>query len=430
MFTNKITKAFSKKIKLPLDVFVKPILPWLPWILIAFFAIQYIRLGIINEIQLRNGLDLGTYTQILYNINNGHIPPFNTLKGQIAWGDHAHFIMLILAPVFALWQDPRMLIMIQTIAITTAGWALYKIAQDKIKNILFSLSILFSYLLFFGIQYALNFDFHANVLTAAILAWSFYAWHFKKHFLFWFTVILGLISREDAALFYVMFAVYVILFETGAVKKHALLAYSKIKNVIVFAKRKNVGADVPVRPREHTEVLPYGHPFNKISTPAFILIVISLIYFFTVTYVIMPKWTPGGGALTYFDAAGSEKGPLHLATWFVSHPISLINEIFATHANRNTLRHLLQSFGYLPLLSPVAYLMAAPNLVARFLSPEYQRHLLDFHYNSSLASILCFSSILGASSILKIIRRFTANIYAKFLAISIICVVLLTIMER
>ena len=420
------TLYFYNHIKHVAVTVTKFILPWLPWILIGFFTIQYVRLGITNEVHLRNGLDLGTYTQILYNINNGNIPPYNTLKGQVAWGDHAHFIMLLLAPIFALWQDPRMLIMMQTIAITTAGWALYKIAQDKIKNILFSLSILFSYLLFFGVQYALNFDFHANVLTAAILAWSFYAWYFKKHVLFWFTVILGLLSREDAALFYVMFAVYVILFETGALKKHALLAYSKIKNV-VFAKRKNVGSDVPVRPRVGIKLKKFVfHPFNKISTPAFILIIISVIYFFAVTYVIMPKWTPGGGALTYFDAAGSNKGPLHLALWFVSHPISLAKDLLATHANRNTFRHLLQSFGYLPLLSPVAYLMAAPNLVARFLSPEYQRHLLDFHYNASLSSILCYSTILGAANILRLLKRFTSNIYIKFFVVILICAGLLT----
>lgn len=402
----------------------KFILPWLPWILIGFFAIQYIRLGIINEIHLHNGLDLGTYTQILYNINNGNIPPFNTLKGQVAWGDHAHFIMILLAPIFALWQDPRTIIMIQAIAITTAGWALYKIAQDKVKNILFSLSILFSYLIFFGIQYALNFDFHANVLTAAILAWSFYAWYFKKHVLFWLTVILGLITREDAALFYVMFAVYVILFETGAIKKHTKLAYTYLKYVVFAPARRSFSEGGSHRPL----LKKLFHPFNKISTPAFVLIIVSLLYFFAVTYVIMPKWTPGGGALTYFDAAGPQKGPLHLALWLVSHPINLVQDLLATHTNRNTLRHLLQAYGYLPLFSPVAYLMAAPNLVARFLSPEYQRHLLDFHYNASLSSILAFSTIMGTANIQSVFARLARGKakQSRIIISTVACIVLLT----
>lgn len=414
MFTMKFN-IHSQKIVLIRQIsaiILAKIIPWLPWILIIFFSIQYIRLGITNEIHLRNGLDLGTYTQILYNINEGRIPPLNTLKGQVAWGDHAHFIMILLAPLFRLWSDPRTVIIIQTIAITTAGWALYKIAQDKIKSHLFALVILFSYLLFFGVQYALDFDFHANVLTAAVLAWSFYAWHFKKHLLFWLTVILGLITREDAALFYVMFGIYVILFETGSLIKHTKLIYSYLKKH-VFARPSEE------RPKQSSISLRkwFLHPFNKISTPAFILIIVSLIYFFIITYIVMPKWTPGGGALNYFDATGGSRSITSLVKWLILNPKDILEQIFETHENRNTLKHLFQAYGFLPLLSPVSYFLATPNIVARFLSPEYQRHILNFHYNASLASILCYSAILGTANLIKIQRRLLKKIKSAFPAL-------------
>lgn len=339
----------------------------LPWIFIGFFAIQYARLGITNEIHLRNGKDLGTYTQILYQINRGQIPPYNSLKQQIAWGDHAHFIMLALAPLFRLWQDPRTIIIIQALAVTISGWAIFKIAQDKIKNLFFSLSLLFSYLLFFGFQYALDFDFHANTLTAAVLAVSFYALHFNKMPLFWLTVALGLLTREDAALFYLMLS------------------------VILFFDKKT----------------------RKLSI---FLSTVSIIYFISVVYLVMPNWTPNGAKLTYFDAGVPLKNPFYLAAWLLSKPVYILKEIFGSDTNINTLRHLAQSYGFLPLFSPHVYILSAPNIVARFLSPEYQRHLLNFHYNASLGSILAFSSILGTSFIIRHLPR----LYPKYLSAGIL----------
>jgi len=399
---------------------VKKLLHLLPWIIILFFTLQYIRIGVINEIMLRNGLDLGTYTQILYNIDNGKIPPFNTLKNQVAWGDHAHFIMLPLAPIFAIWQDPRILIIIQVLFVTSAGWALYKIAQDKLKNYFFSFSLLISYLLFFGIQYALDFDFHANVLTSAILAWSFFAFHFRKYPLFWFTVMMGLITREDAALFYVMFGIYIILFKSGLVKKFLVFAYSYSKSRVFASEAKQ--SPIISNPQKIRRL---RNLFSPISIQAIILVIISLIYFFIVTYILMPKWTPGGGALTYFDAAGSQKGLLSLVIWFISHPIGLIKEIFATDVNRNTIRQLFQSFGFAPLFSPISYLLLAPNFVARFLSEEYQRHLMSFHYNASLASILAYSAILGTSNIKRFFVRILPKRGVGTIVISLIAIALL-----
>lgn len=331
----------------------------LPWIFIVIFSYQYIRLSFLNEIHLRNGIDLGTYNQILYNINQGEIPPFNSLKGQIAWGDHAHFIMLLLAPIYRLLPGPHIILVIQVLAITTSAWAIYKIAQDKLKNYLFSFAILISYLMFFGIQYALDFDFHANVLTAATLAWSLYAIHFRKWDLFWITFIIGLLTREDAALFYFMIGLYFAIFRWKEKKKLA----------------------VPV-------------------------MAISLIYFLIVVYKLMPQWTPGGVPVAYFDAAGDDRSVFGILKWFLKNMFEIFKEIFGDGTKRSTAKNLVQAFGYLPLFSPLTYLAAAPNLFARFLSGEYQRHLMSFHYNASLVSILSYGAILGTSNLTKLVKKF------------------------
>jgi uncharacterized membrane protein len=302
------------------------------------------------------------------------------------------------------------------------------------------------------------------------LAWSFYAFHFRKYPLFWFTVIIGLLTREDAALFYAMFGIYIILFESGFAKKTIvfarrvfashriseakqspktnLLSFLKLSNLDVrrvFASkatpRTSLGLAIKQSPNpssvrlcepshQRGEAISKNEPSlflkNPQSIQALVLIIISLVYFFVVTYILMPKWTPGGGALTYFDAAGSQKGFGHLIIWFVSHPIQLVKEIFATETNRNTIRQLFQSFGFLSLFSPVTYLMLAPNFVARFLSEEYQRHLMSFHYNASLASILAYSAILGTSNIKRLFTRLLPKRGVGMIVVSLMAVAILT----
>jgi len=353
----------------------------LPWLIIAFFAYLYIRIGFLNEIQLQNGEDLGTYNQILYNISHGHIPPFNSLKNEIAWGDHAHFILLLVAPFYRLfWPAPQFVLAFQALALTTSGWALYQIAQDKIRNYLFSFVLLVAYLMFFGVQDALNFDFHANVLTTAILAWSFYAWHRQKPVLFWITVALGLLTREDASLFYFMFGVWI--------------------TIVSYKQHRRAGGA---------------------------LMGISLLYFFVVTYGLMPRWSSSGTALAYFDSPGPDWGPAKILAWLLTHPLQIFHTITDTGTKVKTLRYLVEGFGFLSLLSPFTYLLAAPNILARFLSGEYQQHLPSmYHYNASISSILAYGAILGTSNLLALVKRFRPFRYDR-IAVVLAAVLLMLI---
>lgn len=333
------------------------------WLLIGVFSVAYIRLGYLNEIHLRNGIDLGTYTQILWNVNHGHFPPYNTIKDQVAWGDHAHFALVLLAPIFALFPSPITVLVLQALAITTSAWAIYAIAQKKLQSTFFSFVITLAYLGFFGVQYALDVDFHANVLTAAVFAWSLYAFTFERWWLYWPLLALGLTTREDAAPFYVMFGIYL------------LLAYRW-----------------------------------RYWRVALVTLGISLTYFFAIGYFVMPRWNPGGTPLAYFDAPVGSHNPLAIAWWIVRQPITIAQNITGTAEARHTLQSLLQAFGYTSLFTPFTYLVAAPNVLANFLSGEEQRHLMKFHYSVSLAPVLAYGSIIGVAYIAKFAERLRAKL--------------------
>lgn len=318
-----------------------------PWIVIGVVAMLYWNIIWVQYENFRNGIDLGTYTQILYNLASfHHFPPYNSILGQTAWGDHAHFIMAVLAPLFALYPHDITTLIIQLVAITTSAWAIYAIAQKRFHNYFYSYAILIAYLLFFGVQYALAFDFHANVLTASFLAWLFYAYETKRTKMYWTMLILVLLTREDASLF------------AGAFGTYAIFAGSK--------KEKIVGA---------------------------ITLGISLVTFFAVNYAIMPMWEPHKKALAYFDVDQR----------LLLHPVKMIENMTDSSVKIRTMRNLFGSFGLLSLASPFTYLTATPNLIARFLSPEQQRWDMKMHYSASLVSIISYGAILGTAMIVRIV---------------------------
>lgn len=298
---------------------------------------------------LRNGIDLGTYTQLAYKLSlTSEFPPYNTILGQIAWGDHAHFVMMIIAPLYKIYPDAITLLFIQLLAITTSAYALYRIAHDVSKNYFYSYAVLFSYLLFFGVQYAIDFDFHTNVFTAAFLAWMFWAFHFKKHTAYWIFFALTLITREDAPLFCVMFGLYLLVFH-----------------------------------------------WKKARIQGLLTLLLAAAYFFVVIYYLIPMWQEAGVPLAYFDVHTPSKTPLSIARAIFGHPVAMLQNMVDTSVKVRTLHNLPASFGYLSLFSPLTYLMAAPNILARFLSGEPQRWGMKLHYSASLVSILSYGAILG-----------------------------------
>lgn len=351
-----------------------------PWLLIVPLAFFYLRLGALNEFHFRNGLDLGTYNTTLHQITHGRLIPFNQLKGGVTWGDHASFILYVLAPFYMLWPGPQFLIVVQVLSVVLGAWAVYRTAEKVTRNYLFSTLLLAAYLLFFGVQYALDFDFHASVLSGAAVACALYAVVLKRWWWYALAVALGLLVREDIALFFFMIALYFLIFERRTTSKIWMSA----------------------------------------------TIVVSLAYFGVVNFIIMPRYSPGQTPLLYFDAAGSNHNAGHVVWWLLSHPLFILSKIFGDEINRHTLRHLAQAFGYLPLLSPFTYLVAAPNLVARFLSEEYQRHLMSFHYNASLVSILSFGAIKAFQNIENFAKRFEMPRFGRIILTSAACILLVS----
>ena len=159
---------------------------------------KYARLGY-------NAIDLGYFNQVFWNTVRGR-PFFQTIHPHLSLGDHAEFAILLLAPFYALFQDPRTLLFLQALALALGAWPVYLLARDRFARST-SLSGRAAPLLF-GFAWLANpilhniafFEFHILpfALTPLLFALLAYRREQKKSFLLWIT--LALLCREDVAL--------------------------------------------------------------------------------------------------------------------------------------------------------------------------------------------------------------------------------------
>ena len=136
-------------------------------------------------------------------------------------GDHLTLTLPLLAPLYYLWDNVRILLIFQAIWISCSGLAIFKYLLLRKFTQFQALTLSFIYLLFYGIQYALYFDFHPVIIGVGLLAWIVYFWESKKWKLFAVSTVLLLLTQENMGI--ALAGLSIIWFFQGKRRKLALL---------------------------------------------------------------------------------------------------------------------------------------------------------------------------------------------------------------
>lgn len=72
--------------------------------------------------------DIGIFDQGLWLLANGH-EPFVTLRGLHLLADHASYLLYLMVPLYWLWEDARVLILLTVAAPALAGWISFRIGR-------------------------------------------------------------------------------------------------------------------------------------------------------------------------------------------------------------------------------------------------------------------------------------------------------------
>ena len=288
-----------------------------------------------------NAYDLGIFDQAVWGYSRFEWIPNTVLRLPHTMGDHFHPILVVLAPLYWLWDDARVLLVTQAVLLASAGIPIFLWAREKLGG-LAALAYLGSYLAFWAVLGGSIFDFHELAFAAPIVSGAIYAALTRRTNLLWVCVVLGLLTREDVALTFVGLALFIGVVQRRWQLGAALAALSAAWFVFAY----------------------------KVAIPAL-----------------------AGRAYAHWAYSRLGADPASALVHVIANPIDSIRTFLTPRDKQIALANLFAPWLGLPLLSPLVLVML-PTLAARFLSDKPSHWAPQgFHYSLMLAPIIAFAAV-------------------------------------
>ncbi len=303
--------------------------------------------------------DLGQMDLAIWNSAHGRL--LEEIKGDslsTRLTDHAEPILILISPIFWLWDDVRALLLLQVLAVALAAIPLFALARDALGPVA-ALTLAAAWLLNPSLQAAVLSDFHAIPLAVPLILWSFHAIE-ARH---WRQFVLA------ASLL-------------AAVKEEAALLAA------------GLGLWALWRTRHDTT--------STGRRAGLMLLLAGSAWFALATFVIIPAHgatvhhSPASIYFRRYTALGDT--PAAIFKNSLLHPQRL-GQILAEPARQRYLAKLVAGFGFLPLPGIESILLALPLILANTLSSYPAQFYGDFHYSAPLIPYMAVAAIWGLQRI-------------------------------
>ncbi len=320
--------------------------------------------------------DLGIMNQVVYNTSKGYFLEMTNqdfVQNASRLAIHFDPILAVFAPFYLIWNSPDILLVAQTIVLALGAVAVYFIAKLLLDKKIYGLLFAVSYLLFFAVERANVFDFHAVTLATTFLLFAIYFSLTKKFIRSFFCLILALITKEHVGLVTFFFGLYLFF-----IKKERKFALS--------------------------------------------IMLVSLVFFAATVFYLIPYFRGGSHfALSRYSDFGETPGRIIFG--IIKNP-KLIGLYLLRHESFLYLQRLLLPNGILMIFAPLEFLIALPELMLNLLSSNSNMRDIYFHYNSLIVPFVFLSSIYGLKKIREAgcLKKLTGVFVAVFIMTTLISV--------
>lgn len=349
---------------------------------VVFFAVSYSFWTVTKHNHFQtDAVDLGIFDQVIWKYSQFKAPlssvKFNTFPGMNILGDHFHLLIAVFAPLFWVWDDVRAILIGQVVVVVMSVIPIYLLALTKLRSILVSFLISLNYLIFIGLQTLLDYDFHEIALALPLLSLGIYLLEKRRFRAYVVVLFLSFLVKEDMPLVMATLGIW------------AMLKLRLLK----------IG------------LLTLG---------------ISALVYWLIAYQIIPYFKHEAFDYEHLDPSLGKTG-LDLIKTFVTNPFLVVKTAFydAQWIKARTIFNLLQSYLFLPLLSPSSLVMLIPNIVSRFLTELPQRWIIRFQYSAIWDPILAVGTIYALDNISGLLARVRSLNKHRFGIILGLCVLML-----
>ena len=313
------------------------------------------------EIFQATAFDLGNMDQVLWNTIHGRWFQFTNQAADwygppMRLAVHVEPIILPLSLLYAFHADPRIVLVFQTLALTTGALPIFLLTRKHIPEWpLLAPVMVLAYFLFPELLGLNLFDFHPISLATPFLLYAILALDYKHYKWFVVACILAACCKEDVPLYIALLGV--------------LLIWQ------------------------------YKLPRLGIG-----LIIGGLLWSGIAFGVVIPHFYPGAQHNNFwyrYEALGSSPGEAIIN--ILLHPWLLFTT-FITLDRFYYLASLLRSTGFLALLGPEWLLLALPGLAENLLSTDSLIYSGVFHYNAAIIPFVMVAAIHGTRRFIAIWR--------------------------
>jgi uncharacterized membrane protein len=145
------------------------------------------------------GFDLGIFDQGVWLLSRFQ-EPFVTIRGLPLFGDHASYILLLVAPLYWIWASPWLLLLLQAVCLAVAAVSVYLIGARRLGSPLAGLAVAAAYLAYPAMQWAAVWHFHPETLAAGFLGLAALAADRQRWRPMAVWLVLALLCKEDVGL--------------------------------------------------------------------------------------------------------------------------------------------------------------------------------------------------------------------------------------
>lgn len=322
--------------------------------------------------------DIGVYTQPLWNFVHGRDFAVSIIEdnGPIRWATHVEPILFLIAPLYALWPDPRTLLWLQVAGMSLAALPLYALAVRRLHREWIALVVVLAYFLMPATEAVTLFDFHA--VTFAPL-FFFAAIYFLDRALagqgvsFWLwpeerVNVDRLTWNVQPSIFYLLSSIFFLL--ALSTKEDISLHVFMIGLYLLVLRRRGWEGGI--------------------------LLAVGLIWFYVTFQVIIPAYRTAGGQSIYaawFETLGHT--PLEIALSPLTKPDQVLALIFRP-GSFPALGMITIPLALLPWLGLPLFALAAPSLAFSLLSQNPTlRQLETWHYAAPMLPFVMLGAIDG-----------------------------------
>ena len=347
--------------------------------------------------------DLGQIDQAVWNSSRGRLLE-QTDNGFPATRltDHVEPVLVMVSPLFWLWDDVRALLLLQVVAVAAGVLPLYHLGLRRCETLLserqlaqiwlrepiqqlarplaFALGV--AYLLAPQLQSALLTEFHAAPFAVPLILWAFWAVDARRWGQFVVAAVLVALVKEEMA-----------LLAAGLGLWAAWRTWWDGRRADRSAQRRyGIGGGLAV-------------------------MALGLVWFYVATFVIVPAYAQplyGAAESTYFQRYGAlGDSSADILRSLLTQP-QVVWSIAGEAPRAAYLLGLLAAFAFLPLLGLEIMLLSLPLLLANLLSAYPAQYYGEFHYSAPLVPYFAAAAAYGLARLWRPLARRTDRSSAAF----------------